>query len=358
MRRSYLIPLLLAALLCGCTQEAAANSTVSHSDTATSSANTDIFSARDLEIGYDADTADQTENTLAATGTFEALDGNNIDAAVFSTADLTLNGAGSLTVTSTDHGVVTKDDLTITSGTYTVTAASHGLVGKDAVAIAGGTFRLETDKDGVQSDHENTDKGWIYLAGGDFTVVSDGDGFSASSTLTVVGGSYTLTTGGGRENGKTHADDAFPGGGRGGMIGPGGQPPEDFDPDSLPEDFDPEALPEDFDRDNRPEDFGGGQTPPQSEESAQTEEAAAEESVSTKGFKTGAASARNRPKRARRRKGAPLEAPPSAPKNPQPNGCGFLGERKEREKFGVWCCLRIYHTPEAVGSCERTEKSL
>ena len=157
MRRSYLIPLLLAALLCGCTQEAAANSTASHSDTATSSANTDIFSARDLEIGYDADTA-----------------------------------------------------------------ASHGLVGKDAVAIAGGTFRLETGKDGVQSDHENTDKGWIYLAGGDFTVVSDGDGFSASSTLTVVGGSYTLTTGGGRENGKTHADDAFPGGGRGGMIGPGG----------------------------------------------------------------------------------------------------------------------------------------
>ena len=72
------------------------------------------------------------------------------------------------------------------------------------------------------------------------------------------------------------------------MIGPGGQPPEDFDPDSLPEDFDPEALPEDFDRDNRPEDFGGGQTPPQSEESAQTEEAAAEESVSTKGFKAGA----------------------------------------------------------------------
>ena len=142
---------------------------------------------------------------------------------------------------------------------------------------------------------------------------------------------YTLTTGGGRENGKTHADDAFPGGGRGGMIGPGGQPPEDF---------------------------GGGQTPSQSEESAQTEEAAAEESVSTKGFKAGAASARNRPKRARRRKGAPLEAPPSAPKNPQPNGCGFLGERKEREKFGVWCCLRIYHTPEAVGSCERTEKSL
>ena len=72
---------------------------------------------------------------------------------------------------------------------------------------------------------------------------------------------YTLTTGGGRENGKTHADDAFPGGGRGGMIGPGGQPPEDF---------------------------GGGQTPSQSEESAQTEEAAAEESVSTKGFKAGA----------------------------------------------------------------------
>ena len=44
--------------------------------------------------------ADGTENTLANGGSFEAIDGNNIDGAVYSRQDLTFNGSGSLTVTS------------------------------------------------------------------------------------------------------------------------------------------------------------------------------------------------------------------------------------------------------------------
>ena len=65
--------------------------------------------------------AEDTENTLTNGGTFTPIDDNNIDAAIFSKQDLTLNGSGSLTVASpAGHGIVSKDDLVITGGTYTV----------------------------------------------------------------------------------------------------------------------------------------------------------------------------------------------------------------------------------------------
>ena len=68
--------------------------------------------------------AEGTENTLTNGGSYTAIDKNNIDSVVFSKTDLTLNGSGSLTIDAqAGHGVVSKDELTITGGSYTVTAA-------------------------------------------------------------------------------------------------------------------------------------------------------------------------------------------------------------------------------------------
>lgn len=61
------------------------------------------------------------ENTLANGGTFTAIDDNNIDSVIFSKQDLTLNGSGSLNITSpVGHGIVGKDDLVFTGGTYSI----------------------------------------------------------------------------------------------------------------------------------------------------------------------------------------------------------------------------------------------
>lgn len=52
----------------------------------------------------------------------------NVDAPIFSRADLTINGAGSLTVTAQDQArIVSKDDLVITGGAITVTASDDGI---------------------------------------------------------------------------------------------------------------------------------------------------------------------------------------------------------------------------------------
>lgn len=169
-------------------------------------------------------TTDGSTNTVCISGEFEAIDDNNIDAAIFSKSDLTLNGAGSLEVTCPNgHGILSKDDLAITSGEYVVDAGKHALSGKDSVRIAGGIFDLTAGRDGIHS--ENTDeeeKGFVYIENGSFTITSDGDGIDASYVVEIVDGSFDITAGGGYENGELHTDNDM----MGGFGNMGGQMPD------------------------------------------------------------------------------------------------------------------------------------
>ena len=161
--------------------------------------------------------AEGTENALTNGGGYTAVDEDNIDAVVFSKTDLTLNGSGSLTVNAqAGHGVVSKDELTITGGTYTVTAAEHGMEGKDSLAVAGGDFTITSGKDGLHA--ENTDDpalGFLYIADGAFTIAAQGDAVSAGAALQVDGGTFDLTTGEGSASVTMPAGDDFGPGGKG-----------------------------------------------------------------------------------------------------------------------------------------------
>lgn len=70
--------------------------------------------------------ADESENTLNSESFSDDTD-SNVDGAIFSKEDLTLNGRGSMTVTSAGHGIVSKDDLVVTGGTYEITAEKQGV---------------------------------------------------------------------------------------------------------------------------------------------------------------------------------------------------------------------------------------
>ena len=155
--------------------------------------------------------ADGTENTLANGGSFEAVDDNNVDAVIFAKDDLTINGSGSLAVSSpAGHGIVCKDDLKITGGVYEITAgAGHALSANDSVRIAAGTFVLESSKDGIQAENdEDEEEGYVYICGGTFTIESEGDGISASGDCTILAGTIQITAGGGSESAD---DDEFVG---------------------------------------------------------------------------------------------------------------------------------------------------
>lgn len=142
-------------------------------------------------------TASGTENILENNGTYVAIDENNIDSAVFSKSDLTLNGEGTLTVTAQEgHGIVSKDDLVLTSGTYVITSASHGISGKDSVRIANGSYTIVSEKDGIHAENtEDSSLGFVYLAGGSFSITSQQDGISASSWLQTEDGTYEILSG-------------------------------------------------------------------------------------------------------------------------------------------------------------------
>lgn len=141
-------------------------------------------------------TAEGSENTLASTGEFVSDSESNVDGAIFSRSDLTLNGEGLLTVEcETGHGIVSKDDLKITSGTYVITAEKSGLQGKDSVRIADGDITITAGTDGIHAENtEDASLGFLYILNGTITIHAGNDGLDASGTLTVVDGTLDITT--------------------------------------------------------------------------------------------------------------------------------------------------------------------
>ena len=138
--------------------------------------------------------AKESENTLINGGSFAAIDENNIDAALFSKQDLTLNGAGSLTVTSpAGHGIVCKDDLVIAGGSYTVNSSSHGLDANDSVRIANATLNIDAGKDAIHAENsDDASLGYIYIASGTIKAEAEGDGIAASAYMQIANGKIEL----------------------------------------------------------------------------------------------------------------------------------------------------------------------
>ena len=137
---------------------------------------------------------ENTENTLSTSGEFVQTDDNTVDGVVFSKDDITVNGKGKLTVTAGNgHGIVSKDELTMTGGEITIQASGHALSGKDSVCIADGNYQLTAGTDGIHSDNEeDTAKGFIYIGGGIFQITSASDGLDASGKIRIDHGNLTL----------------------------------------------------------------------------------------------------------------------------------------------------------------------
>lgn len=142
-------------------------------------------------------TAPDSQNTLSNGGEYVVIDDNNIDSVIFSKADLTLNGSGTLTISAAaGHGIVSKDDLVLSGGTYEITAASHGISGKDSVRIASGSYTITSGKDGIHAENaDDTTLGFLYIEDGTFTIHAQGDGLSAGVYLQIEGGDFSVTTG-------------------------------------------------------------------------------------------------------------------------------------------------------------------
>ncbi|MCR2806970.1 carbohydrate-binding domain-containing protein [Paenibacillus soyae] len=168
-----------------------------------------------------------TDNKLSDGAEYSYADANadEPNAALYSKADLTINGTGSLTVEGNfNNGINSRDDLKLVSGTITVKAVDDGLLGKDRVAALEGTaLTVEAGGDGVKSTNaEEEGKGIIAIGGGVFDITSGNDALQAETSMLVAGGTFSLVTGGGSVNGETHTEEFGGGWGGGGQGFPGG----------------------------------------------------------------------------------------------------------------------------------------
>lgn len=155
--------------------------------------------------------ADGTQNTVTDGETYvypdagaEDAEADEPDAAIFSHDDLTIKGAGELTVNANyNNGIASKDDLKITGGAITVNAVNDGIVGRDSVAIKDGTITINAGGDGLQANNdEDAAEGYIVIEGGTLDITAAMDGIQAETRLDINGGDITVSAGGGSAAGK------------------------------------------------------------------------------------------------------------------------------------------------------------
>ncbi|OKP93192.1 dockerin type 1 [Paenibacillus sp. P3E] len=165
-----------------------------------------------------------TENSVSDGTTYVFADSttDGPGAAIFSKADLTINGTGKLTVTgSFKDGISSKDDLKIVGGTLNITAADDGIVGKDLVAVKNGNITIKAEGDGIKSTNdEDTTKGFVAIAAGTFDITAGNDGIQSETAEVIDGGTFNIVTNGGYENAAAKTGEQGPGGmGMGGGKG-------------------------------------------------------------------------------------------------------------------------------------------
>ncbi|MDR1359139.1 MAG: carbohydrate-binding domain-containing protein [Coriobacteriales bacterium] len=119
----------------------------------------------------------------------------NENATLYSHDDLSINGSGSLVVSSANHHAIKcQDDLVIADGSLKVTAGGDGIRGKDSVKIAGGTITVEAGDDGIISTQTDApyEQGFISITGGQITVAATDDGLKGEALVRLAGGSVSI----------------------------------------------------------------------------------------------------------------------------------------------------------------------
>ncbi len=127
-----------------------------------------------------------TDNSLIDGAQYIQTDENEVDGVIYSKADLTLNGSGSLSITGNyKHGIVSKDELVITGGIYNITTVKDAINGKDCVKIKDGVFTLSSETgDGIQSKNsDDSTKGYVYISGGTIDILQSEEGIEGTAII-------------------------------------------------------------------------------------------------------------------------------------------------------------------------------
>lgn len=151
-----------------------------------------------------------TKNTISDGSNYSTEDA---DGAIFSRADLTVNGLGELKINgNTKHGIVCKDELVIVGTTLNVKAENVAINGKDCVKIKDASLELTAGSDGIRSDNaEDTTRGFVYIESGKISINSGNDGIQAETIVKIKTVDISIVSGGGSSGRITDTSESYKG---------------------------------------------------------------------------------------------------------------------------------------------------
>ncbi len=127
-----------------------------------------------------------TENNLADCAYYSE---RNIYAAVFSYADVTINGKGILNISGFSKDAIhTQGFFKVLDTDIRLKAKRTALNADDGMLLSASFMSTEAEKTGLKSGiHNKVDKGSIYISGGDNTIIAGNTGIYSGRDLYVSG---------------------------------------------------------------------------------------------------------------------------------------------------------------------------
>lgn len=125
------------------------------------------------------------DNAISCGDTFEYED---LNAAVYSKADLSIQGEDTLRLsTGYGHGIKAKDSA-VFNGNLTIDALQDGIHVNDVATFTGGTYRIKAASEGIES------KDVLAIQDGTYDIQSADDCLNAGSSLDISGGTLDLVS--------------------------------------------------------------------------------------------------------------------------------------------------------------------
>lgn len=149
-----------------------------------------IINADKVFLTLEAD----SENSLTSGAQYSSeAEEEGCDGVIYSHDDLTINGKGSLTVTTAyKHGIVSNDALIITGGKIKVTAAGSAIRANENLRICRADLTIISENKGIVVDDEES---FLYIESGSLVIKTADDAIRCKGDINIVGGSLTLTAG-------------------------------------------------------------------------------------------------------------------------------------------------------------------
>ena len=139
-----------------------------------------------------------TKNYLFDSGIYEYYNASEdeLDAAVSSNGNLTINGSGNLTVTANyKDGIASKKELKFVGSNVNVKSKENGIKGKDYIAMESGTLSVVAGGDGLKSTNsEDPSLGHVVIDGGLINIKATHEGIQAKTSIKMNNGKVSITS--------------------------------------------------------------------------------------------------------------------------------------------------------------------